>query len=195
MAGPPLGKTCAGESRSPPPSPPPSPGCAQSLLSQLGSCGQGYPSGRLWSLHFRKVPSYHAVLTPTTCPLSRHRANFLFPFFFFFSFLVGEVTFAFPPPPARVLGTRGGAEPGGGSLAALVQVAARLLLLGLVCIIPITPSGKRSHPFPASASGRTTPPPPGPPALLPPSPALHPLRSVCCPSLPSFIPCWMLPTP
>lgn len=166
-------------------------GCTQSQFSR-----RGCPGGRFWSLPFRKVPGHHAALTPTTCPLSRHRA--ILPFI---SFFVCEETFAFPPPYplppphgprdqrrhrtwGRFLGSAGSNRS---------QTFAPVLGLHH----PHHTLGEEEPaPFSATASGQATPPPPGSPqALLPPSSARYPSSALsaprcpppslvgCCPSL------------
>lgn len=150
---------------------------AQSLCSRLPPTGctqsqffrRGCPGGRFWSLPFRKVPGRHAALTPTTCPLSRHRA--ILPFISFFFFSVCEETFAFPPPYplppphgprdqrrhrtwGRFLGSAGSNRS---------QTFAPVLGLHH----PHHTLGEEEPaPFSAIASGQATPPPPDTPRLL-----------------------------
>lgn len=96
--------------------------------------------------------------------------------------------FCLPPP--RVLGTRGGAEPGGGSLAAGILVGARLLLRGWVCIIPITPGRRGASPL---QPGLPAPRGPSPSRPRPPAAPLLP-NPPPCPS-PSSPPASGLPAP
>lgn len=95
----------------------------------------------------------------------------------FFSFFVGEVTFAFPPPPpgprdqrrrrawGRFLGSAGSSR-------------SQTFAPGLGLHHPHHTLGEEEPaPFPASASGRATPPPSGPP-----TPALSPTLPSTAPS-------------
>lgn len=136
-----LGKTCAGRAE-PKAFAPAFPRQAALRASSLagdalvgGSCP--YLSGKCLAITPRSRP-------PPALFLGTARFFLLFLFLSAKKLLHSRLPTPYPRP--TVPGTRGGTEPGGGSLAAPVRIAARLLLLCSVCIIPITPLGKRSQP-------------------------------------------------
>lgn len=192
-----LGKTCA-ESRE---------SQAQSLRSRLprqaaprasSPAGDALVGGSGPCLSGKCLASTRSSRPPPALFLGTARFFLLFLFLSAKKLLHSRLPTPYPRP--TVPRTRGSTEPGGGSLAAPVRIAARLLLLCSVCIIPITPLGKRSQPpFQPQLPAKR-------PLLLllllrvPPGSSATflrkvPLFSTLCSSLPSSIPCWMLPTP